>query len=56
MNDKRTLWEVHDNGMKIWYDGELVGKIHPSDFKYVLADLALWLRHHNPEDTDNGAV
>lgn len=40
MKDVKTRWAVYDEGLKIWYDGELVAKIHPSDFKYLIKDLA----------------
>ena len=56
MKDVRTRWAVYDDGLKVWYDGELVAKIHPSEFKYILADLALWLRHNNGEDIGDAKV
>jgi hypothetical protein len=40
MKDVKTRWAVYDEGLKVWYDGELVAKIHPSDFKYLIKDLA----------------
>lgn len=54
MKDTGTRWFVSDEGMKVWRHGELVATIHKSDFKYVLSDLALWLRHNNGESSDNG--
>jgi hypothetical protein len=56
MKDVRTRWAVYDDGLKVWYDGELVAKIHPSEFKYLLADLALWLKHNNGEDQKDGPI
>jgi len=56
MKDVRTRWSVYDDGLKVWYDGELVAKIHPSEFKYLLADLALWLKHNNGEDQKDGPI
>lgn len=40
MRDVRTRWAVYDEALMIWYDGELVAKIHPSEFKYLIKDLA----------------
>jgi len=56
MKDVRTRWAVYDDGLRVWYDGELVAKIHTSEFKYILADLALWLRHNNGEDIGDAKV
>ena len=56
MKDVKTRWAVYDDGLKVWYDGELVAKIDTSEFKYILADLALWLRHNNGEDIGNAKV
>jgi hypothetical protein len=56
MKDVKTRWAVYDDGLKVWYDGELVAKIHTSEFKYILADLALWLRHNNGEDIGDAKV
>jgi len=56
MKDVRTRWAVYDDGLKVWYDGELVAKIHTSEFKYILADLALWLKHNNGEDIGDAKV
>jgi len=47
--DPKTRWAVNDEALKIWYDGELVAKIHPSEFKYLLKDLA----EHQAYWTDN---
>ena len=47
--DPKTRWAVHDEALKIWYDGELVAKIYPSEFKYLLKDLA----EHQAYWTDN---
>ena len=51
----QTRWAVYDEGLKVWHDGELVAKIDPSQFKYILADLALWLRHNEGKDESNGS-
>ena len=56
MKDVKTRWAVYDDGLKVCYDGELVAKIDPSEFKYILADLALWLRHNNGEDIGDAKV
>ena len=40
MKDVKTRWAVYDNGLKIWYDGELLAVIDPSEFKYLIKDLA----------------
>ena len=56
MKDVKTRWAVYDDGLRVWYDGELVAKISTEDFKYILADLALWLRHNDAKDTDHGSV
>lgn len=48
--DVKTRWAVYDDGLKVWYDGELVAKIDPSEFKYLLAELAVYLRHHDSEE------
>jgi len=56
MKDVRTRWAVYDDGLRVWYDGELVAKIHTSEFKYILADLALWLKHNNGEDIGDAKV
>ena len=56
MKDVRTRWAVYDDGLRVWYDGEMVAKIHTSEFKYILADLALWLKHNNGEDIGDAKV
>ena len=50
MKDVKTRWAVYDDGLKVWYDGELVAKIDPSEFKYLLAELAVYLRHYDSEE------
>jgi hypothetical protein len=47
--DPKTRWAVYDEALKIWYNGELVAEIHPSEFKYLLKDLA----EHQAYWTDN---
>ena len=48
--ERRKNWAVYDDGLKIWFDGELLAKIDPSSqFKYILSDLALWLRDNDTE-------
>tara|TARA_R100000781_G_scaffold89983_1_gene55505 strand:- start:534 stop:746 length:213 start_codon:yes stop_codon:yes gene_type:complete len=56
MKDVKTRWAVYDDGLKIWFDGELVAKIDPSEFKHMVSDLALWLRHNDAEDQGDGKV
>jgi hypothetical protein len=57
MKDPKTRWAVYDDCLKVWYNGELVAKIPPSDFKYLLSELALWLRHNdNQESSKNGEI
>ena len=51
MKDVRTRWAVWDEALMIWYDGELVAKIHPSDFKYLLKDLAEYVAWQETEKT-----
>lgn len=46
MKDVKTRWSVYDDGLKIWDNGQLIAKIHPSEFKYLLADLAAWLKYN----------
>jgi len=53
VKDVKTRWAVYDEGLKVWYDGELVAKIDPSEFKYLLAELAVYLRHSNAERKSN---
>jgi len=48
--DVKTRWAVHDNKLIIWYDGEIVAKIHPSDFKYLIKELAEHQAYWNGED------
>ena len=48
--DVRTRWAVYDDCLKVWYDGELVAKIHPSEFKYLMSELALWLRYNDSKE------
>ena len=40
MKDPKVRWAVYDDALKVWYNGELVAKIHPSEFKYLIKDLA----------------
>lgn len=40
IKDPKTRWAVYDDALKIWYNGELVAQIHPSEFKYLIKDLA----------------
>jgi len=56
MKDVKTRWAVYDDGLRVWYDGELVANIHPDDFKHILSDLALWLRHNGEEEQEYGKV
>ena len=56
VKDVKTRWAVYDDGLKIWFDGELVAKIDPSEFKHMVSDLALWLRHNNAEDQGDGKI
>ena len=56
VKDVKTRWAVYDDGLKIWFDGELVAKIHPSEFKHMVSDLALWLRHNDAEDQGDGKI
>ena len=57
MKDVKTRWAVYDDGLKIWFNGELVAKIDPSEFKHMVSDLALWLRHNDAVDvTDSELV
>jgi|TARA_R100000081_G_C4803825_1_gene166038 hypothetical protein len=56
MKDVKTRWAVYDEGLKVWYDGELVAKIDPSQFKYILAELALWLKHNSKEEDEDGSI
>ena len=56
MKDVKTRWAVYDDGLKIWFDGELVAKIDPIEFKHMVSDLALWLRHNDAEDKGDGKV
>jgi len=51
MKDVRTRWAVYDEALKIWYDGELVAQIPPSEFKFLLADLAEHLKWQETEKT-----
>jgi len=44
MKDVKVRWAVYDEGLKIWYNGELVAVIHPSEFKHLLAELAQHIR------------
>ena len=56
VKNAQTTWAVYDDGLKVWYDGELVAKIDSSQFKYILADLALWLRHNDKEGQEDGEI
>lgn len=49
MKDERTRWAVYDEGLKIWYDGELVAQIEPEQFPFILADIAVHLRYQVAE-------
>tara|TARA_Y100001951_G_C11265739_1_gene255391 strand:- start:1028 stop:1201 length:174 start_codon:yes stop_codon:yes gene_type:complete len=55
VKNAQTTWAVYDDGLKVWFDGELVAKIDPSQFKYILADLALWLKHNEGKDESDGS-
>lgn len=46
-----TRWAVYDEGLKVWFDGELVALIDPSEFKYLLKDLAEHLAWQETEKT-----
>ena len=56
MKDVKTRWAVYDEGLKVWYDGELVAKIDSSQFKYILAELALWLKHNSKKENEDGSI
>ena len=47
-------WAIYNEGMKVWKDGKLMAIIPCSQFKYILSDLALWLRHNNEERQEDG--
>lgn len=34
-----AAWVIKDDGMHIWYSGERVAFIRPSQFKYVVDDM-----------------
>jgi predicted DNA-binding protein (UPF0278 family) len=46
-----TRWAVYDEGLKVWVNGELVALIKPSEFKYLLKDLAEHLAWQETEKT-----
>ena len=54
MKDVKTRWAVYDDGLKIWFNGVLVAVVEPSEFKHMVSDLALWLRHNDAEDQGDG--
>ena len=56
MKDVKTRWAVYDDGLKIWFNGELVAKIDPSEFPHLMSDLALWLKHDSAEGQGDGKV
>tara|TARA_Y100000310_G_scaffold330332_1_gene401783 strand:- start:933 stop:1103 length:171 start_codon:yes stop_codon:yes gene_type:complete len=56
MKDVKTRWAVYDDGLKIWFNNVLVAVIDPSEFKHMVSDLALWLRHNDAEDNGDGKV
>ena len=49
MKDVKTRWAVYDDGLKVWYDGELVAKIDTEQFPHILAEIAVYLRHKYAE-------
>ena len=49
--DPKTRWAVYDEALKIWYNGELVAEIHPSEFKFLLKDLAEHVAWQETEKT-----
>lgn len=50
--DVKTRWAVGDDVLKVWYDGELVAKIHHSEFKYLLKDLAQHQAYWQEKDAE----
>ena len=56
MKDVKTRWAVYDDGLKIWFNNVLVAVIEPSEFKHMVSDLALWLRHNDAKDQGDGKV
>jgi hypothetical protein len=51
MKNSKMRWAVYDDGLRIWDNGELIAKIPPKDFKYLLSDLALWLSHKDIQES-----
>jgi len=49
MKNVETRWAVYDDGLRVWDNGKLIAVLPTSDFKYILSDLALWLRHNDKE-------
>ena len=45
LNKWKYHYSVRDDGFYIWENGEKVAVIHPDHFKYILADLAKYLKH-----------
>ncbi len=56
MKDVKTRWAVYDDGLKIWFNGVLVAVVEPSEFKHMVSDLALWLRHNDAKDQGDGKI
>jgi len=54
MRDVKARWAVYDDALKIWYDGKLVAEIHPSEFKYLLKDLAEHQAYWEKHDEETG--
>ena len=49
MKDNKLRWAVYDDGLRIWYNGELIAKIPPKEFPFILAEMSVYLRHQYAE-------
>jgi hypothetical protein len=49
MKDNKLRWAVYDEGLKIWYNGELIAQIEPEQFPFLLADIAVHLQYQHAE-------
>jgi hypothetical protein len=47
-------WAVYDDGLKSLGQWQTYCSSPTSDFKYILSDLALWLRHNDKERQEDG--
>ena len=45
LEENKTRWAVHDDILKIWFNGVLVAEVPIKQFPHLIVDLAKALRH-----------